>query len=180
MLDECGRPVHPPIDIEKIQPSPRALRLRKGSTLGILPVSRIYMRRVHQTCSLASETLRFFSPRTLFSPLLRSRKTARIARARDVIDLHSSACPSRGHVVPSSEKKSSPICQRAFHAPGDADVTSRLSRMFQSTEGRCTREEVTFLPPSSRAYTRTCEPTPILPLYLRVESLRQVTAGENA
>lgn len=52
--------------------------------------------------------------------------------------------------------------------------------MFQSTEGRRTGEEVTFSPPSSRVYTRTCEPTSILPLYLRVESLWQVTAGENA
>lgn len=60
MPDErVRRPVHPPIDIEKIQPSPRALRMRRGSTLEDCPRQQ----NLHATRSpiaLAGETLRFF------------------------------------------------------------------------------------------------------------------------
>lgn len=53
----------------------------------IVPVGKIYARRVHRSLSRAKHF--DFCPRTLFSSaLITPRKTARIARARDVIDLH--------------------------------------------------------------------------------------------
>lgn len=60
MLDECGRPVHPPIDIEKIQPSPRALRLRKGSTLDSSRQQNLHATRSPVVLSRERNTSIFF------------------------------------------------------------------------------------------------------------------------
>lgn len=173
MPDErVRRPVHPPIDIEKIQPSPRALRMRQGSTLDCPRQQNLHATR--SPIALAGETLRFFPTHPfLIHPYYAEEDGKNCAGAR---------CyrPSLWPVL-SPEKKLADL-STCLHAPSRTcdPNSSRSPGIFQSTERR--REDTGRGDPSRRLFapTRQHASLSMLPLYLRVESLRPVTAGEDA